>query len=122
MDTKSQVEQHRQKTAETWSVMLHQGLKEGSALDVDTFFYAEDEATAASLAEALTAEGMTASTESFQAKTGLFRKTTVWSVQVVTSVPGASLATLADLTEAMVLRAARTGAVYDGWGAQIPES
>ncbi|WP_158274489.1 ribonuclease E inhibitor RraB [Cellulomonas sp. WB94] len=122
MDLESLVDQQRQKTAETWSVLLDHGLREGSPLDVETFFFADDEAAAVSLVEALAAEGTTATTESFQAKAGLFRKKTVWAVQADSALPVASLAVLADLTEAMVRQAARAGAVYDGWGAQIPES
>jgi len=122
VDTNAEVDLQRRKTAETWTVMLDHGLHEGSSLDVDTFFYADDEVTATSLVEALTAEGMTASAESFRAKAGLFRRSTVWSVQAVTRVPEASLDRLADLTEAMVRHAVQAGARYDGWGAQIPES
>ncbi|HEY5554369.1 MAG TPA: ribonuclease E inhibitor RraB [Demequina sp.] len=122
MDLESLVEQQRQKTAETWSVLLDHGLREGSPLDVETFFFADDEAAAVSLAEALIAEGTTASTESFLARAGLFGKKTVWSVQADSALPAASLEALSDLTEAMVRHAVRAGAVYDGWGAQIPES
>ena len=120
MDLEQRLTEAREHDALTWTALLDNGMVEGSPLEVDTFFYADDEPAARSLGSALTGVGASVAVEPHQERAGLFRKRTIWSVQSTTAIAAASLPALLEHSDRMIRLAAASGADYDGWGAQVP--
>jgi hypothetical protein len=102
MDLDQRLRDARDEDARLWEALLSAGLVEGRDLTVDSFFAADDEASAHSLSRTLADDGAAVSCEPFQTRAGLFRRVTRWSVQATTTVPGVTLAAVQALTERMV--------------------
>jgi hypothetical protein len=114
------VREERERTAMTWEALVDNGVQQDSPIDVDTFFYARDEASAQSLAEVLRADGARVTVGSFRYRVRLFKKETAWSLESTTPVL-ATLSTLSEHTARMVRLSRQTGTEYDGWGAELIE-
>lgn len=102
---------------ETLQALRDNGVRDGESVEVDAFFFAADETSAAALVADLTANGWRARSD--REKQGVFRKRTVWSVQGSRSVTADD-----DAVDAMVERldvlANKHSATFDGWGAEVP--
>jgi hypothetical protein len=122
VDLEQRLTEAREHDALTWTALMDNGMVDGSSLDVDTFFYADNEPSARALASALGRAGHPASVEAHQERSGLFRKKTIWSVQSTATITAASLDSVSDHSERMIRVAEDTAARYDGWGAQVPGS
>ncbi|WP_199423403.1 ribonuclease E inhibitor RraB [Actinotalea solisilvae] len=122
MDLDRRLAEAREHDTATWAVLLEHGMQDGAPLTIDSFFHADDEARARSLAAVLTDAGAPATVEASQERAGLFRKKTVWSVQWTASLWAASLEDVIEHSATMLRLADAEGVEYDGWGAQVPSS
>lgn len=110
-----------EQTAVTWQALLDNGARDGGPLVVDSYFYADDDASAHALADALAAAGSDVDVEPGRAA-GRLRKAKPWAVVSTTNLSAASLPVLSALIGRMIGLAHTHGVEYDGWGAEVPEA
>jgi len=113
-DAAEQLEMDRQ----TWAALREQGVVPGSDLGVDAFFFAPAQAAAEQLAADLESLGWTVAVSS--PRQGLLKRRSLWALQASRVFRDIHLQTLDEMVTSLQVEAARHGAEFDGWGAEVP--
>ncbi len=114
----SRLEHQLQMNRQTWAQLNDLGVRPGDSCAVDGFFFAPDEAAAVQLGRDLTSAGWECQISA--SRRGRLRKRTTWQVQASGTVSSVDLAVLDALVVEFDAAAARNGAIFDGWGAEVP--
>jgi Regulator of ribonuclease activity B len=104
----------------TWAALQEHGVRDGTELLLDFFYFAPGQAEADALASSVRAE-TDYQVEVGSTKSGLLGKRS-WHVNGTTGPTPASLAELDEWVTRMVQLGNRHGCEFDGWGAPIPDS
>src|SRR4051812_40460120 len=99
-------------TADSWKALQDLGVREGTRLEMETFYYADSESSAGTWADELRAGGSRAEVRTDRKRVGL-RHRTVWVTIGTTVVPDASLARLLTLVEDFVNRSGHHDVEFD---------
>ena len=104
----------------TWSALGEHGVKDGTELSLDFFFFAPGENEARALATYIAAE-TDYQVEASSAKAGLLSKRQ-WAVNGSTRPTAVSLDVLDEWVTWMVAAGRAHGCEFDGWGAAVPDA
>lgn len=102
----------------TWAALQDAGFDAGDTLEIETFFFAPNESAATALVAELAQGGWSVQVTSYTR--GVFKKRTEWGAMAARKEPVDSVSQLDTMVAQLEEVAAKHGADFDGWGAEVP--